>query len=85
MSFALIMVLVILFGMLIVGAPVVFAIGTAAASYFVIKPDMLGELIVFPHKFFTGMDSFVFLAIPLFTLSGALMSQTGMMLSLIHI
>ena len=79
MSFALIMVLVILFGMLIVGAPVVFTIGTAAASYFVIKPDMLGELIVFPHKFFTGMDSFVFLAIPLFTLSGELMSQTGMM------
>ena len=79
MSFALIMVLVILFVMLIVGAPVVFAIGTAAGSYFLLKPDMLSQLIIYPHKFFTGMDSFVFLAIPLFTLSGELMSQTGMM------
>ncbi|MEM5780767.1 MAG: TRAP transporter large permease [Lawsonibacter sp.] len=79
MSFALILVLVILFAMLIVGAPVVFAIGTAAASYFLVKPGMIAELIVYPHKFFTGMDSFVFLCIPLFTLSGELMSQTGMM------
>ncbi|MGI5962368.1 MAG: TRAP transporter large permease [Lawsonibacter sp.] len=79
MSFALVLVLVILFAMLIIGAPVVFAIGTAAASYFLVKPGMLAELIVYPHKFFTGMDSFVFLCIPLFTLSGELMSQTGMM------
>lgn len=79
MSIALILVIVILLAMLIIGAPVVFAIGTAAASYFIVKPDMLSQLIIYPHKFFTGMDSFVFLCIPLFTLSGELMSQTGMM------
>lgn len=84
MSLALILVLVILFAMLIVGAPVVFAIGTAAASYFLVKPGMLAELIIYPHKFFTGMDSFVFLCIPLFTLSGELMSQTGMMSKMVE-
>lgn len=64
---------------LVVGAPVVFAIGSAALSYFIVKPAMLQSLVIYPHKFFTGMDSFVFLCIPLFILSGELMTQSGMM------
>ena len=79
MSFQLIMVLVILFGLLLVGSPVVMAIGTAAMSYFVFKPDMLGSLMMYAHRLFTGMDSFIYICIPLFMLSGELMGLTGLM------
>lgn len=83
MSLAMIITLVTLIAMLIIGAPVVFAIGTAALSYFLIKPDMLSMLNAYSVKFFNGMDSFVFLCIPMFMLAGELMSQTGMMTRLV--
>ncbi|WNX86093.1 TRAP transporter large permease [Agathobaculum sp. NTUH-O15-33] len=79
MSMQLILVLVILFGLLLVGSPVVMAIGTAAMSYFVFKPDMLGNLMMYAHRLFTGMDSFIYICIPLFMLSGELMGLTGLM------
>lgn len=79
MSFALIMLLVILFGMLLVGAPVIMAIGTAAMSYFFLAPNMAGELMMYAHRLFTGMDSFIYLCIPLFMLSGELMGHVGLM------
>ncbi|MCI8422209.1 MAG: TRAP transporter large permease [Lawsonibacter sp.] len=75
----LIVLIVILFGMLLIGSPVVMAIGTAALSYFFIKPDMLGNLMMYAHRLFTGMDSFIYLCIPMFMLSGNLMGMTGLM------
>lgn len=84
MSSALIAVLVILIAMLVLGSPVVLAIATAGISYFLIKPDMLGSLTMYVHKFYTGMDSFVFLAIPLFILVGELLSQGKMMDQLVQ-
>lgn len=84
MSSALIAVLVILIVMLVLGSPVVLAIATAGISYFLIKPDMLGSLTMYVHKFYTGMDSFVFLAIPLFILVGELLSQGKMMDQLVQ-
>ena len=79
MSLQLILVLVVLFGLLIIGSPVVMAIGTAAMSYFVFKPDMLGSLMMYAHRLFTGMDSFIYICIPLFMLAGELMGLTGLM------
>ncbi len=79
MSMALILLLVILFGMLLVGAPVIMAIGTAALSYFFVKPDMLMNLMMYPHRLFTGIDNFIYLCIPLFMFSGDLMGYTGLM------
>lgn len=79
MSFELIMVLVILFGLLIIGSPVVMAVGTAAMSYFLFKPDMLGSLMMYAHRLFMGMDSFIYICIPLFMFSGELMGLTGLM------
>lgn len=84
MSVALIALIVILMSMLIIGAPVVFAIGTAAASYFIIKPGMWGMINVYALKYFNGIDSFVLLCIPLFILAGELMSATGMMTRLVN-
>lgn len=79
MSFALIMLLVILFAMLLIGAPVIMAIGTSALSYFIFKPGMLDSLMMYPHRLFTGIDNFIYLCIPLFMLSGDLMGYTGLM------
>lgn len=55
------------------------AIGTAAMSYFIFKPDMLSNLMMYAHRLFTGMDSFIYICIPLFMLSGELMGRTGLM------
>lgn len=79
MSIALIMVIVILLVLLLIGSPVVMAIGTAAMSYFIFKPDMLSNLMMYAHRLFTGMDSFIYICIPLFMLSGELMGRTGLM------
>ncbi|PAV28363.1 hypothetical protein CIL05_17165 [Virgibacillus profundi] len=83
MSFALIAVLVTLIALLLIGAPVVLAIGTAGMMYFLIKPGMFDSMNILVHTFFTGMDSFVFLAIPLFILTGELMTLGGMMNKLV--
>ncbi len=81
---ALLLVVIVLMILLIIGAPVLFAIGTAGISYFFVKPGMLEALSIYAHKFFTGMDSFVFLSIPLFTLAGEIMSASGMMKDLVR-
>lgn len=84
MSIALITVISILVIMLILGAPVIFAIGMAALSYFLIKPEMLSSLSMYTERFYEGMTSFVFLAIPLFILVGELLSQGKMMDQLVR-
>ena len=76
--------IIILFVMLLIGAPVILAIGTAGAAYFFIEPGMMSQMLVYPMKFFNNIDSFVFLCIPLFILTGELMSLTGMMNRLVR-
>ena len=78
MTDALILVILIMIGLLLLGGPVIFAIGTAGFAYFIIKPGMWASFSVYPHKFFTGMDEFVWLCIPLFIMAGEIMSTTGM-------
>lgn len=64
--------------LLIIGSPVVFAIGAAAWMYFIIKPGMIELFSVYVHKLFTGMDSFILLCIPLFVMAGEIMKKNGM-------
>ncbi|WP_293008838.1 MULTISPECIES: TRAP transporter large permease [unclassified Oscillibacter] len=79
MSSSLIILIVMLFGMLLIGAPVIMAIGTSALAYFFISPGMVDSLMMYAHRMFTGMDSFIYVCIPLFMLSGELMARTGLM------
>ena len=74
----LVIVIGILLLLLIVGSPVIFAIGAAGLSYFIVKPGMWSLVPVYAHKFFTGMDEFVWLCIPLFIIAGDIMSSIGM-------
>lgn len=83
MSSALLIILVVLICLLLIGAPVMYAVGTAGLVYFFVAPHMLSSLGMFAHKCFTGMDSFVFLCIPLFTFAGELMGKSGMMKHLV--
>lgn len=78
MSLALLTVLAVLFGLLLFGSPVIFAIGAAGLSYFVVKPGMWDMVSIYAHKFFTGMDAFIWLSIPLFVLAGEIMGAIGM-------
>lgn len=61
-----------LFGLLLIGTPVAFALGLAsmAALYF----GSSIPLIIMPQKLFNGLNSFPFLAIPLFLLAGNIMA-----------
>ena len=79
MSSSLIILIVLLFGLLLVGAPIIMAIGTSARVYFFITPGMTDSLMMYAHRMFTGMDSFIYVCIPLFMLSGELMARTGLM------
>lgn len=70
----------ILFGVMLVllalGVPVAFSIGLAGSVLLAVTG--LKDLILIPQRTIIGMDSFVLLAIPLFTLAGYLMEQGGL-------
>jgi len=70
--------------LLLIGSPVIFSIGTAGLVYFYIKPGMIGLVSIYAHKFFTGMDSFVLLCVPLFIMAGEMMKKSGMMFELVY-
>ncbi len=78
MDSALLTVLASLLGLLIFGSPVIFAIGTASLVYFMVKPGMWSMVPIYAHKFFTGMDVFIWLSIPLFVIAGEIMTSIGM-------
>lgn len=78
MDSSLLIVLGLLFGLLLVGSPVIFAVGAAGMAYFFVKPGMIAMLPVYVQKFFDGMDVFIWLSIPLFIIAGEIMSAAGM-------
>ena len=64
----------LLIGSLAIGMPVAFGVGAAALIYFLTADFPLTTI---PQKLFTGMDSFLLLAIPFFLLAGSLMNHGG--------
>ena len=71
MSLALAILAISFFVLLFLGAPVFVVLGLPSALYLVIEGLPL-ELV--PQRFFTGLDIFLLLAIPLFMLAGAVMN-----------
>jgi len=70
-SLALAILAISFFVLLFLGAPVFVVLGLPSALYLVIEGLPL-ELV--PQRFFTGMDIFLLLAIPLFMLAGEVMN-----------
>lgn len=62
---------------LLMGIPIAFVLGLSAMGYFV-ATDNLRFLIAVPQRMFSGQDSFILLAIPLFILAGNLMDVGGL-------
>ncbi|MBA7710207.1 hypothetical protein ES703_119143 [subsurface metagenome] len=65
-----------LFPDLLLGAPVLLAIGVVALLGILITPDLVPAM--FPQKMFTMLDSFSLLAMPYFILAGELMARGGL-------
>jgi tripartite ATP-independent transporter DctM subunit len=63
---------------LFIGSPVVVALGASALIYFLLTPGKLALLSMYSELFFNGMNSFLFLCIPLFILAGAIMQRNKM-------
>jgi C4-dicarboxylate transporter DctM subunit len=77
-------VMVVLFlVMLVFSAPVAFAIGVAAAAGLFVTEA--APLLIVPQRIFSGADSFILLAIPLFILAGALMETGGISARLVEL
>ena len=72
----------IMLALLALGVPVAFSIGIAGSSLLLITH--LKDLILIPQRTIIGMDSFVLLAIPLFTLAGYLMEEGGLSRRLVN-
>ena len=71
-----ILTLVLVFAILLaISVPVAFAMGIAITVAIIFFGDI--SLVMIPHKMVNGIDSFVFLAIPLFLLAGRLMNAGG--------
>jgi tripartite ATP-independent transporter DctM subunit len=73
------MTIAILFGLfailLLLGVPIAFSMGLSAVAVLLIGGDV--PLLVLPQRFFSSLDSFPLLAIPLFILAGNLMNVSG--------
>lgn len=71
------------FAMILLTVPVAFAIGLSATIGLMVSG--VAPLLVVPQRMFSGADSFVLLAIPLFILAGALMETGGISARLIDL
>ena len=71
-----ILALVLIFAFLVaVSMPVAFALGISVSAAMIVFSEI--PLAAIPHKMVNGIDSYVFLAIPLFILAGQLMNAGG--------
>ncbi len=65
------------FLLLVMGVPVAFCIGLATLGAMLVSIDLLPALTTVAQRMAGGINSFALLAIPLFILSGSLMSSGG--------
>ncbi len=72
----------LMFGFMLLGIPIAFSIALSTGGFLVLTDS--GPLLLLAQRFFLGMDSFVLLAVPLFTLTGYLMEQCGLSRRLIE-
>ena len=73
--------LISLFVFLVLGIPIAYSLGLSAFCYFaLVRPELISVL---PQNFFSGMDSYAMIALPLFILMGLLMNEGGITTKLI--
>ena len=67
--------LISLFVLLILGLPIAYALGLSAFSYFLVYHSEL--LIILPQRFFSGLNMYALIALPLFIVMGSVMNESG--------
>jgi len=76
-------VLLLFFGMILLGVPIAFSMIAISGLYFATGPiPSFVELL--PQKIFEGVDFIILTAIPFFLLAGELMNRSGMAERLMH-
>lgn len=68
-------IFITLFVLILFGVPIAYSIGLSTAVFLTVTH--MKPLVILSQRSVLGMDSFVLLAIPLFTLSGYLMESMG--------
>lgn len=81
MSSALFVVLVLL-GLIVLGFPISFSLGITGLAL-LYKLDMVFMMEILPQRMFSGINSFVIMAMPFFMLAGSIMNRTGITTSLV--
>jgi tripartite ATP-independent transporter DctM subunit len=71
-----VLLFVIFISLVFLGVPVAFSIGLGSITHLLIRGDLPLTIIV--QRMTYGLDSFVFLALPLFILAGQLMNKIGL-------
>jgi tripartite ATP-independent transporter DctM subunit len=61
----------------VIGIPIAFGLGLGAVASIIVWGQV--SLWLLPQRMFTGVDSFVFMAIPFFILAGELMTTSGIL------
>jgi tripartite ATP-independent transporter DctM subunit len=67
---------------LLIGVPIAFCLGLAALAAMLVWGKV--SLILIPQRMFTGVDSFVLMAVPFFMLAGELMGTSGILTRLLR-
>ena len=70
-----IIVFIAMFALIFLGVPVAFSIAASSTVFLIVT--QLRPLLLVPQRMLTGLDSFPYLAIPLFILVGNLMDTGG--------
>jgi len=67
--------------LVLLSMPVAFALGVSTTFVIILGGDV--PLGIIPHRLWTGLDKYAFVAIPLFILAGELMSSSGILIRLL--
>ncbi|MBL8663013.1 MAG: TRAP transporter large permease subunit, partial [Candidatus Odyssella sp.] len=70
------LVLAVFVGLLVAGVAVAYALGAASVLSF-IATDNARFLAILPQRFFSEIDVFALMAMPLFILTGEIMNRAG--------
>lgn len=74
--------LLIFFTLLFLGVPMAYAMGLSAVLAVIVASDL--PLILLPQRFFSALDSFSLLAVPLYIFAGNLMNSAGITKSIVE-
>jgi TRAP-type mannitol/chloroaromatic compound transport system permease large subunit len=66
----------VLLGLLVFGVPIAYAIGSSGIVYMLLTQTSF--LMSLPQRIWSGTNSFIIIAMPLFMITGELMNHSGL-------